>query len=216
MKHYVALLVLLLVSLSTWAQHPRPLKAALGLQAGPAYTHLRGNPTANALAADLRFAGGLFFRHRVKKAFARIEVLYENKGSKEEGASLHYDDRGEVTGQTAYTLRQHFHYLTVPVMVEFPVAKTGLHVALGPYLGFLLKQDLEAYDENLEFTAFYRRLDAGLTGGVAYYHTLTPTLLMRAEVRHNAGLRNISEDTTPESVLKTSSTNLFLGVSYRW
>ncbi|WP_183906648.1 porin family protein [Rufibacter immobilis] len=212
---YVFLFLGLLLSSLCGAQTPDRSRWFIGLQAGPSRTFLRGNETARELPADVRFAGGGFLRYRLSKVFLRAELLYENKGNKEEGSYVEYNLDQQATGQKHYTIRQCFHYLTVPVLLEVPAPVKGLHVAAGPYAGFLLGQELAAEGEQLEFTSYYRRLDAGLTAGMAYYRPLSPALGLKLELRHNLGLLNITKDPDSASRTKTNATHLLLGLSYQ-
>ncbi|MFB9865145.1 porin family protein [Rufibacter immobilis] len=204
----------LLLSSLCGAQAPDQSRWAIGLQAGPSRTFLRGNKTAQELPADVRLTGGGFLRYRLSNVFLRAELLYENKGNKEEGSYVEYDLNQHAIGERHYTMRQRFHYLTLPLLLEVPVLAKGLHVAAGPYAGYLFGQELASQGEKLEFTSYYKKMDVGLTGGVAYYVPLSPALALKAELRHNLGLLNVTRDPDPASSIKTNATNLLLGLSY--
>ncbi len=204
--------LLLLLFISVQAQHAKRIE--IGLQLGPNYTFLRGNKAVNQVKGEARIAGGAYLRYAVGKVFLRTAFLYENKSNKQEEVSLSYDADGNVVGETPYSLRQEFHYLTVPALLEVPLPLKGFHVLAGPYFSFLLGQDITAHGESLEYTSFYRRIDTGLSGGVSYYKPISAFFNLKAELRHNLGLLNINKDQEESAAVRTNATNLLLGVGY--
>ena len=211
---YLLLFLLIDFPVLGFAQQTSPTLEIL-LQAGPSHTFLRGRELTDQASGDIRPVAGLALRYKLNRFFLQTGFLYENKGNKEESSNLVYDEQGHLQGEQLYTVRTHYHYLVMPLFIGKNVGQTGFYGNAGVYLAYLFKQQVSAFDEDLNLTPYTGRIDGGLSAGIGFSRSLSNTWRWSVEARHNWGLLDTNkEPILTGGTLKTTSTNLLLGISY--
>ncbi len=164
---------------------------------------------------DLRGGAGISVRYQLNALFLKTDLLYYNKGFKTDITAT--DAYGNSTA--GHTLKGHFHYLTLPLLVGVSIKETGFFLNAGPYVGRLLKMnythDLPEETQipsNWQETSSWNRFDYGVSGGVGYSRSLLGFVSVSAEIRQDLGLRNLVREGT--STFKINSTTLLLGAHY--
>ncbi|MFB9863556.1 porin family protein [Rufibacter immobilis] len=205
MKQFCLFLSLLLFSSVCLAQ--TPTKMLIGVVGGPTYTNFRGEEQRNDHKSDFRKAIGVSLMLQKNHFFTKAEVLYENKGF----LTNQFIPGSWGQPGSSRSLKNNFHYVTVPVLVGLSFERLGLFLNAGPFLGFLQKANVvNEYDE-YDLTDSWEKTDLGVSGGIGYGRTLFSIIRLSAEVRHNIGLKDVD---LRELNYKTNSTSLLLGIHY--
>ena len=198
-------------------------KIETGIEIGPSLISLRGN---NSLEShndlSIGFSSGLSFQYNLSIHLSiRTNVSFERKGVFSK--VLATDENGYPIAEL--TVHSNYNYLTVPILGRLTFGKgIKFFVNAGPYFGYLIKQNdliepLWKFQEKIEFdnTDNFERLDYGLTTGFGANFPINNKLLLSLEIRNNLGLLNISAiPIENEGTIKTNSTNLLIGIAYRF
>ena len=67
---------------------------------------------------------------------------------------------------------------------------------------------------NSNYTSDYKTIDMGITAGIGLAIPINDKFSLSAEIRNNLGLTNISKSSSVTN--KTNSTNLLIGVTYKF
>ena len=197
-------------------------KFDIGLEMGPSLKSLRGNDFLdNNNELSFGFSCGLAFQYNFTKLVSiRTNLTFERKGltNKSQATDITGNSIGELT------FHSNFDYLTIPILGRLTFGKKiNFFVNAGPYIGYLIKQtDLtEAFGEfpktETDNTDNFNRIDFGLTTGLGVVLPINDRLLFTIEIRNNLGFYNISSLPVVNDVtIKTNSTNLLIGISYRF
>lgn len=214
----------LLVSLLTcvFSLNGQVRKFDIGFEGGPSFTTLRGNESLRDFYdSKIEYSGGFIFQYNFPRLVSiRTNITYERKGAV--GKIITTDAFGNQIDDTDADFD--YDYLTLPVKARLTFGrKWNFFVNAGPYFGFLIKQTtvIEAYDHvpvrKIDNTDRFKRLDAGLTGGVGCILPIKGNLIITIEIRHNLGLYNISVlPVINDGKILTNSTSLLIGCAYRF
>lgn len=213
------LIVLILCSSLTFAQTN---KFEIGLEMGPSLISLRGNDIIDK-NNDLSFgfSSGLTFQYNFPKLISiRTNISFERKGLTTQGTAT--DQYGNQIGEI--TFHSNLDYLTIPILGRLTFGKKiNIFVNAGPYIGYLIKQTdvTEAFGEHpkteTDNTDNFKRIDFGITTGLGARFPIKKKLFLSVEIRNNLGITNISSvSVVNDGAIKTNSTNLLIGIEYRF
>ncbi|AMM50462.1 hypothetical protein TH61_03665 [Rufibacter sp. DG15C] len=216
MKNLILTLSLVIIASASGLAQQAPGTLQLGIVAGPTHTFVRGNDNIKT-EADFRKAVGISGQYQFNKFFLKTNVLYENKGYVINYPEEMFDTSDpalfEPTGDGIYTVDFRYHYITVPILVGAYLRNTGLFVSGGAYGAYLLKDDLKTERGDKQEIERDKKIDLGVVAGIGYEHALSTKLVVSAEVRHNLGLANNSEN--KDYPVRNNSTNLLFGLHYK-
>ena len=207
-------LLLLAASTTVFSQDN---KFEIGTETGPSIIFLRGSDVFRDYGrATVGYSAALTFQYNISKIFSlRTNIAYERKGT-----VLHYST--SLNNDDIKT-RMHYNYLTLPVLLRatFGSGKIKYFANAGPFLGYLLKQTfVTKYEDEkttVDNTDRHEHFDIGITTGVGLLSQLNEKVTLSFEARNNLGLTNVSaEEFTDGGTIKTNSTNLLLGIAYKF
>lgn len=218
MKHITILILITSLTTNIFGQQN---KFNIGIEGSPSIIYLRGNAVGAGIDPTFGFSGGLTFQYNFPKILSvRTNIAYERKGA----VYLTYttDNNGTVSGY----FKQHFNfdYLTIPILLRASFGKkVNFFMNIGAFGGYLIKEK-----ETFEFTvntssltpidntSAFKRIDMGVVFGFGLTVPIKK-ILLSLELRNNTGLYNIDKPLGAYSpVLKTSSTNLLIGLAYKF
>ena len=92
-----------------------------------------------------------------------------------------------------------FHYIDLPILLQYRLFGKPLYLELGPKLGYLIdsSSNIEDYDEDVSFNYDTNKMDFGLVGGIGvdisdhisgdirYYHGLTNATKSPGKGKHH-------------------------------
>jgi hypothetical protein len=192
-------------------------KIDLGVEGGPSITFQRGNEilsTYNKL--NIGFSCGLFFQYNFPKIFSlRANIAFERKGSSMSFSTI--DTNGISTVIKGHS---NFNYLTIPVLFHTTFGnKVKYFINVGTYIGYLISQSY-IYKNNLfppdNSTSQYKPFDFGISGGLGFIIPVKDKFAISCELRNNLGLLNIAKgEIYNDGSIKTNSTNLLIGITYK-
>lgn len=140
-----------------------------GVKAGVNFATLGGD--AEDVSSLTGFHVGAVAELKVSEMFSvQPEVLFSMQGAKQ-----------DVGGTDVKTK---FSYINVPIMAKYYIME-GLSIEAGPQVGFLMSADIEGNDAK----DFYKSIDFGIAGGLAY--DLEMGVFFQA--RYYAGISNIAD-----------------------
>lgn len=190
-------------------------KFSIGAEGGPSLIFLYGDNDKTHLW--IGFSGGSSFQCNFNKTISLYtSISYERKG---------FSDRIMLTnniGQPIGNFRMYanYDYLTMPVLFRATFGeKISFFMNTGPYVAFLLKNTTIIKNPNdpikTNSTENFKRIDMGFTIGMGISIPVENNLAITIEARDNIGLLNTIK---PEfqGTFKTQSTNLLLGIEYRF
>ncbi len=198
-------------------------KFEVGLELGPSLKSLRGNDILDKNNNDLSFgfSSGLTFQYNFPKLVSiRTNISFERKGftAQRSATEQNRNQIGEIT------FHSNFDYLIIPILGRLTFGKRiNFFVNAGSYIGYLIKQTdvTESFGkypktEN-DNTANYKRTDLGIITGLGARFPIKNKLFLSLEIRNNFGLTNISSvSVMNDGSIKTNSTNLLIGIEYRF
>jgi len=197
-------------------------KYEVGLELGPSLNSLRGNDILDKNNDfSFAFSSGLTFQYNFPKFISiRTNISFERKGLTTQGSAT--DQDGNQIGEL--TIHSNFDYLTIPILGRLTFGKKiNFFVNAGPYIGYLIKQTdvTEAFGEypktENDNTDNFKRTDLGITTGLGVRFPIKNKLFLSLEIRNNFGLTNISSvPVVNDGAIKTNSTNLLIGIEYRF
>jgi hypothetical protein len=217
-------LLILIISLNTkiFAQEN---KLNIGIEGSPNLIYLRGDALDKRSRLSIGFSAGLSFQYNLSKVLSiRTNITYEKKG----GNFLR-----NMSGPDAaipFTVKQKtkFDYLTAPILLRASFGKkTKFFLNSGVFFGYLIKEkdtftrptaklELEVFPSE-DNTNSFKLFDTGISIGFGFSSPLKKKFLLSFEIRNNTGLYNIDKPYSGYSpTLKTSSTNLLIGLAYKF
>lgn len=198
-------------------------KFNIGIEGGPSLINLRGNGLGFTPDASIGFAGGLTFQYNFPKLLSlRTNIGYERKGAILSNI-LFTDANGQTLGTT--TLHFNFDYFTMPIMLRANFGKkVNFFLNGGIYFGYLIQQKTNSdgtaglpIPSSEDNTSNYYRFDTGVALGLGCEVPIKNKIVLSFELRNNTGLYNVVEPIMYYSPnLKTSSTNLLIGIAYKF
>lgn len=87
------------------------------------------------------------------------------------------------------------NYLNVPLMFQY-MFDNGFRLQAGPQLGFLMSAKAEVDNNDTDVKDSFEKMDVGLGLGASY---VNPTSNFGVDLRYNAGLTNINENSNEEA-----------------
>jgi Outer membrane protein beta-barrel domain len=193
----------------------------IGIEGGLGTASLRVNDYGSISHHNkIGYETGFFAQYNFKKLISiRIGTYYEKKGS---GTKIQvYDDIGNLSGVAQGN--ESFEYITFPVFVRATFGrKLHYFINAGSYLGFLHKQTLtygafrQFPEETFNTTDNYKKTEKGISTGAGVLFNYKQRVDFSIEIRNNLGLTNTSKlPLYNGGEIKTSATNLLLGISYK-
>jgi hypothetical protein len=167
------------------------------------------------------FSYGAAFQYNFPRLISlRTNVSFERKGFTAPFTTT--DLTGTPTGEE--TIHENFDYITIPLLTRISIGeKIHFFANVGPYIGYLIKQaqvtemteDHPRYEG--EATDNFNKIDYGLTAGIGSRIPIKHKLFLSIEIRNNLGFPNISaRPVVNNGAIKTNSSNLLLGIEYRF
>ncbi|HEX8017990.1 MAG TPA: porin family protein [Flavobacterium sp.] len=227
------LLLSILFLLTSFLNYSQDSKIKYGIQAGLNYSDFRGYDIPDGLdffysdSPAFAFLGGINFEYQIKERLSlKLEINYERKSQK-----LHtkYQIINETPiiddeiGEFEVKAKRNYDYLVLPLMVKYNFGnKNSFYVNGGPFIGYLLKSNLEdkEYENGSlasrteETTNNNNRTDLGLSIGLGKSIKINEKNSIFIEIRENLGLSNTSKyKVWGNGEIKTNSFNLIVGYS---
>jgi len=218
MKSYPFVIFLILSSKISFGQLN---KFEIGISTGPSLISMRGNEIIDEFhKSTIGFSAGSSFQyHFTRVVTLRSDVTFERKGS-----ILRYnltDMNGNSLGEN--TTRSRFDYFNFHVMAQANFGqKVSFFMNAGPYCGYLLQQTEVTEGDYVGHSAtnnssLFKHLDFGITTGLGLAFPVKSNFALSLEVRNNLGIYNVSSlPVINDGTIKTNSTNLLLGISYKF
>lgn len=165
-----------------------------GVKAGLNISNLGGDMETDGSRTGLHIGGVAEFK--ISETFSvQPEILYSMMGAKVKEADF------ESLDVVEYDIN--LDYLSIPIMAKYYVAE-GFSVEAGPYVSFLMS----AKEDGNDAKDYYKGVDFGLGGGVAYDLPMGVFF----QIRYSAGLSDIN-DFEVEGLESAKITNNALQVS---
>jgi hypothetical protein len=188
-------------------QMTTPMSEAVrfGLKAGVNLASLEidddeNNPGVNT-NSKTSFNAGVFVNLPLGGSFhVQPEILYSAQGTK--AGRFSYPNVSELNGVNEFD----FHYVTVPVMLQWWTAKHGLFLELGPQFGYLSSANADrentaggdAGEINLKDMDYVKHTDFAGAAGIGYLSRVGLGL----NARYVHGFTNVWDSDQSNSVLK--------------
>lgn len=214
-------LLIITTALLTTTVFGQQNKFDIGIEGSPSLIMLRGqNFAKNSYSPALGFSGGLFFQYKFPKTFSlRTNVTFERKGSGVD--EILTDNNGEAIAEAAFP--NHFDYITAPILLRTTFGnKIKYFINAGPFFGYLFKQTVVYKKSGIisalpdsDNTDLYKKFDTGIAAGFGIEIPIKDKFAFSLEMRDNFGLLNVSKAQTSNSTIKTNSTNILIGFTYR-
>lgn len=217
MKNIFSLVPCLLISMLLYGQDS---KLSVGLEFAPTLNTLRGNEFVENHDALFSFSAGLMTAYIISPHFTvRSGLAFKRKGA--DATSAYTDHNGKPLPKQTLPL-QH-DYLTLSLTSAYTTnGNLPFYIGVGPYIGLLLKQQevVKSYgpfhEDIRDNTAYYKKLDAGISCELGFNLPLSSHLLLDIGPRANIGLVNTSKiPVINDGSVKVSSIELVLGLRYR-
>jgi Outer membrane protein beta-barrel domain len=128
-------------------------------------------------------AGGLAHVHVLDQLALQPELMYSGQGGK------------QIINNTEY--KNNLHYLNLPVLLQY-MFNNGFRLQAGPQLGFLLKAQQEANNNEANVIQRYRNIDVSLPVGLSYVSNSGLGL----DLRWAFGLNNINDVGNRQPVIR--------------
>lgn len=167
-----------------------------GLKGGPSYTTVVGPNVAGA-AYQWGFHGGVLVNLPLTDRWSlQPELLYSQKGTKEENSST----------------RIRVNYVDLPVLLRVAPGPGGLFLEGGPQLGYQAGSEASIDTRKplarvtSDFAGSYPPFDVGYAAGVGYE---LPSGL-GIGLRYNGGLRHVLQGATADDTARNSAFQLYL------
>ncbi len=167
-----------------------------GLKGGPSYTTVVGQNVVGA-AHTWGFHGGIVVNFKLNDKFSlQPEVLYSQKGTKEDDSST----------------RIKVNYVDLPVLLRVAPGPGGLFVEIGPQLGYLAGSNASIDTHKplahvtSDFPGSYPAFDLGYATGFGYQLANG----LGIGLRYNGGLRHVLKGATDDDTARNSAFQLYL------
>jgi hypothetical protein len=153
-------------------------------------------------------------------------ISYERKGLKTENKTwyydptIDYDDCKCTTSLGTYSTNSNIDYVTITIPLRLNLLDKKLVIEFGPYSGYLLKTK-SSTTHHWNGARYYSTdntlnyFDFGLSIGAGYKLNISDKHSMLFILRDNFGLLNISDKSRTDTVTKTSSFLLQIGLSFK-
>lgn len=229
MKKLLLSIALLLIASTNYSQIS---KIKFGIQTGLNYSSFRGYDIPDDLSLILTespafaFLGGISFEYQIKEKLSfKLELNYERKSQKTKADIEIISNNPELfPGADEYKTKKNNNYLVVPLMIKYSFGnKESFFVNGGPYIGYLLKSNLEEHlyangtlqeSQTTETTTNNKKTDLGLSIGLGKTIKINEKSSIFVEIRENLGLTNTSKNKVwGNGEIKTNSLNLIVGYS---
>lgn len=219
MKH-ILFLVLCVICISATAQRN---KLNIGIEGSASSIFLKTNIQGiYPLERSIGFSTAATIQYNFPRIFSiRTNVAFERKGAKQ-FVPMNPD---AATGSIDNRVDHHFDYLSLPLLLRATLGnRIQFFVNAGGYVGYLLKQQVKYTQNGERYTSDntdkYTSLDAGMCAGGGLGLSIRKKIILSLELRYNGGLRDINLEKIAFPYyytvdIKTSATNLLLGISYK-
>lgn len=122
------------------------------------------------------------------------ELVYSSQGAKYTSNNLEY--------------KLNLGYINLPVMLQY-MFNNGFRLEAGPQLGFLISAKSDVNNASVDVKDNFKTIDFGVGLGVGY---IKPSTGLGVDLRYNAGLSNINENTS----VKSTNSGFQLGLFYQF
>ncbi|MBH8570552.1 PorT family protein [Microvirga sp. STS02] len=168
----------------------------VGLKGGPSYTTVVGQNVDGA-AYKWGFHGGVLVNFKLSDRLSlQPEVLYSQKGTKEENSTTRID----------------VNYVDLPVVLRVTPGLGGLFVEAGPQLGYLAGSTSRVDTRKplarvtTDFAGSYPHFDVGYAVGFGYQLDSG----LGIGLRYNGGLTHVLKGATDDDTARNSAFQLYL------
>ena len=221
MKKIVSFGFILAFSLQFNAAYGQQNTFALGVELGPSYTYLYGNPMLeNNYETTINFYSGWSFQYNINSVFSlRTGFASEIKGHTTKFQAT--DPNGMPIGLA--TAKMRYSYITVPLLLRATFGQNFKYfINLGSYGGYALEQTATIEtpsqpDQEMDESELLKPYDFGFSAGAGVSYPVSQKLELSLELRNNLGLVNISEvPVFQDGSIKTNALNLLVGLAYKF
>lgn len=223
-------ILFLLISFLNYSQNS---KIKFGIQGGLNYSNFRGYDIPDDISSyysenpAFAFLGGLNFEYQIKEKLSlKLEFNYERKSQKSKTMLETINVNPDPISGGFDELRSKINndYLVLPIMLKYNFSnKNSFFVNGGPFIGYLLKSNLEESlyfngsvkeSRTTETTNSYNKTDFGLSIGFGKTIEINERNSIFIELRENLGLAKSSKyKVWEDGEAKTNSLNLIIGYS---
>lgn len=220
MKNTIGALLIACATLSLSAQAPAERKWQIGANIGPNYNFFYGSPSLdNGGTPTVYFTGGISAEYGLGKVLSLASGLYFNKEGKRADQLWDYSN---PKAPLVFHYKSSYNYLSIPLMLKASFGKNvRFFVNAGGYFSYLTSASSKAYFSNNKntmqkstFTEVYMPFDFGVSSGIGFSAPISSRLSIAVECRNYTGLMDIGDETTIRPI-KTNSTNVMLGVTFK-
>lgn len=165
MKKLITLIALFYVA--TFATNAQTIH----LKAGYAYTNVVLSPYSGFLDGKSGFTAGLVVKDLMlsENIGFQPELLYAQKGASVAGFNISFD------------------YFSLPLLVKFPMAESGVSILAGPEVSYLANT---RFGGIFSYNGLFNKVDVGLSGGLEYQ--VSDNLSIGG--RYTYGLSNVNKN----------------------
>jgi opacity protein-like surface antigen len=182
MKKLIALIALaFMATFTTNAQ-------TVELKAGYSYTNVILSPYSGFIDGKSGFTAGLVVKDLMlsDNIGFQPELLYSQKGASVAGFNISFD------------------YFSLPLLLKFPMAESGVSILAGPEVSYLANT---RFGGLFSYNGLFNKVDVGLAGGLEYQ--LAENIAIGG--RYTYGLSNVNKDfdfgiTNLNSIIQTRNT----------
>lgn len=229
LKCGVLSLTLFLLSLPSQAQLSSFLKSIdeVEIQMGPGLVSLYNeNITKDIRQLKIGYTAKLGLIHSFNKKFSlSTGLLYQRKGLKTKYQVLYYDPSIDVNNCKCTTSlgttenNSNMDYISLAILLNVKVRETNFYINGGPFVGHLLKAQGERknlWDNSYEINDIkylYKKTDFGISLSIGYKFIIKEKTGFYIQIIDNYGLLNITNTKVSQTVTKTSSFSILVGLT---
>ena len=217
MKKIFLILSSVLISSMIYSQES---KIAVGFQAAPAITSIRGNTFIDRYDSRFVISPGITFDYKITSNISfNSGLAFERKGAKSNTKFLDYTEMPPLVSQD---FKINYDYLTLPLMFTYNTnTEVNFYIGGGKFLGYLISQksfasatgDIPEWTHDHTDTS--KKLDIGLSLIAGINLPVTHKLILDIGLRDYIGLVNTSRYYVEnDGSIKTNSYSLVLGLKY--
>jgi len=217
MKKIFLFMISVMISSMIYSQES---KIAVGFQAAPAITSIRGNTFIDRYDSRFVISPGITFDYKITSNISfNSGLAFERKGAKSNTAYLDYPEMPPLVTQD---FKINLDYLTLPLMFTYNTnTEVNFYIGGGKFLGFLLSQkNIFSATGNIpehtqDHTDTTKKIDIGLSLITGITMPVSDKLILDIGLRDYIGLVNTSRYYVEnDGSIKTNSYSLVLGLKY--
>ncbi|MEM6803550.1 MAG: porin family protein [Bacteroidota bacterium] len=218
MKRFLLIYLISFLSYLSLSAQKNPL--FLGVEMGPVWASLEGEPTSflqAKLFPSTSVRTGLFLQQDINPQLSyKTGIYFTQKGAAsiqepwpQQGATLLLPD-----------ISRNFSFFQIPVSIRYhPIQKLGLYASFGGFFSVLFDHAHSAFRNSPRYEEEELTLDIGLHSGIGMQFPLSPKQSVGLELNYEWGLSDISRfgrRPVVERELKTRAINLGVNYFFMW